>query len=249
MNQTQISVIVPVRNMADLLPAAIRSIGRQSRPADEILVVDDNSTDGTRGILDRLIAETPALRVIQGPGGTPSAARNIAFAQATGDVIAFLDADDLWPEHKLEQQMERLQRAPAVDAVWGKVQWFDRQHADELRPADDGRIVDVVGVNLGAGIIRRTVLDRVGPLDASLTYSEDLDFVLRLRDFGTPIAVLSSVTLYYRRHRNAMTAKFTPKQRSDTQKVFLRSVARRRDSRGRGLSPTGVLADLVEADV
>ena len=64
---------------------------------------------------------------------------------------------------------------------------------------------------------------------------------------GVPIAVLPSVMLYYRRHRSAMTATPTPKERSDWQKVFLRSVARRGNSRARGLSPTGVLADLVEA--
>ena len=198
MSQLKISVIMPIRNMADYLPAAILSITRQSCPVDEILVVDDGSTDGTSEILARLAGTVSSIRVIPGPETTPSAARNAALAQATGDVIAFLDADDLWPDDKLQRQMNRLQCAPAVDVVWGKVRWFDRQHAAELRPADDARIVDTFAVNLGAGIIRRTVFDRIGPLDASLTYSEDTDFVLRLRDFGVPITVLPSVTLYYR---------------------------------------------------
>jgi glycosyltransferase involved in cell wall biosynthesis len=234
--------------MANLLPLAVRSVVSQSLPAYEILVVDDCSTDATPQVLEGLVAETPALRVLRSTGETPSAARNLALAQASGDVIAFLDADDLWPETKLERQLGRLQRSPAVDVVWGKVRWFDRQHAEHLRPADDARILDVFGVNLGAGIVRRTVLDRIGPLDASLTYSEDVDFVLRIRDFGVPIAVLPSVTLYYRRHPNAMTTTLTPTERTDLQKVFLRSVARRGVGRGRGFSPTGVLADLVEEE-
>jgi glycosyltransferase involved in cell wall biosynthesis len=243
MSVLRVSAIMPVRNMAELLPASVQSILDQSRAADEILIVDDGSTDDTPEVLDRLAARNSKIQVIRGKGERPSAARNSALDRATGDVVAFLDADDLWPAGKLELQLARLERPPAVDAVWGKVRWFDRQHPEALRPADDARIVDVFGVNLGAGLVRRTVFDRVGLLDVSLIFSEDVDFVLRMRDSGVPITVLPAVTLYYRRHGLAMTAQLSPQEQNDFRKVVLRSAARRG---GGALSPAGVLADLVE---
>lgn len=246
MREIFLSVIMPVRDMAQYLPSALGSIFAQSRQVDEIVIVDDGSTDGGRELLEAYARERPQIRIVTGAGQGPAKARNLALGEARGDLIAFLDADDLWPAEKLALQLDRLARTPSVDAVWGHTRWFDTQHPTELRPADGARVADALGVNVGAGIVRRSVIDKIGGFDENLTYSEDVDFVLRMRDGGVPITALRPVVLYYRRHAASMTTRFTDTEKADFNRVLLRSIARRKGGR-EILSPGAVLADVLEA--
>jgi glycosyltransferase involved in cell wall biosynthesis len=108
------SVVVPLYNKAPHVAAALASVAAQSRPAHEVIVVDDGSTDGSREIVDRL--GLPGLRLFErgvpGPGGY--AARNLGIEKATGDWIAFLDADDLWAPDHLAELAAAIARRPGA---------------------------------------------------------------------------------------------------------------------------------------
>jgi len=103
MNELPVSVIIPTYNRAGLIVRAVRSVLAAVAPGDEIIVVDDGSTDNTREVLERF---RNRIRVVPGPHRGPGAARNRGIAEARHPLIAFNDSDDEWYADKL-----RLQRA------------------------------------------------------------------------------------------------------------------------------------------
>ena len=92
--QPLISVIIPVFNGEDFIQEAIQCVLDQKYPDMEILVIDDGSTDRTRARID---VYSDRVSYIHQPNGGPAAARNTGLKMAQGEIIAFLDADDLWP--------------------------------------------------------------------------------------------------------------------------------------------------------
>jgi glycosyltransferase involved in cell wall biosynthesis len=109
----RISVIIPAYNAAAYIERALRSVLNQTRPADEIIVVDDGSSDNTADILKKYQNQIISIRQ---PNAGVSAARNTGIRAATGDWIAFLDADDEWLPEKLRLQCDLLNRHP--DLCW-----------------------------------------------------------------------------------------------------------------------------------
>ena len=121
-----ISVIIPAWNAERHIVRAIRSVLAQTRPADEIIVVDDGSIDGTAEAV-RTFGDQ--VRLIRQPNGGASVARNTGIAAATGEWIAFLDADDEWLPEKLELQEQLLTR-------FGQIKWMYANfwHSDNRKP-------------------------------------------------------------------------------------------------------------------
>lgn len=99
------SVVTPVHNEPDYLVRAVRSVAEQTVPVLEHIVIDDGSSDATRAVLDRLADEYPEIVVIHQPRSGAAVARNAGIAHARGRYIAFLDADDVWHERKVERQI------------------------------------------------------------------------------------------------------------------------------------------------
>jgi Glycosyl transferase family 2 len=111
----KVSVNIPTYNRAHLIRHALDSVLRQTYANVEIVVIDDGSTDGTRG----LVAEYgDRVRYFRQPNGGLGVARNAALAQSTGDCIAFLDSDDEWFDFKLALQVEALERMPDVSFLY-----------------------------------------------------------------------------------------------------------------------------------
>lgn len=109
----KISVIIPAYNSAACIQRAVRSVLEQTRPADEIIIVDDGSADNTA---DAIAAFEPAVRLIRQDNAGASVARNTGIQAASGDWVAFLDADDEWLPKKLAVQVPFLSAHP--DTAW-----------------------------------------------------------------------------------------------------------------------------------
>ncbi|MBS0560011.1 MAG: glycosyltransferase family 2 protein [Proteobacteria bacterium] len=232
-----ISVVIPCARMAHFLPDAIGSVMRQDVPVAEILVVDAGPSAETQAVCAGLAASGAPLRVIEAAPCHPGVARNLALAEARGEIIAFLDADDLWPAGKLARQCARLDATPGVGMVSGHVAYFDRLDPARLAPAADARVETVLHVHLGACLYRREVLTRLGGFDPGLRYSEDVDLLLRLREAAIPFTILRATTLYYRRHAGQMMQAADPRREGDFRRALTLSLARRRRLGLRGELP------------
>lgn len=119
MPHARISVIIPAFNRGHTLPRALDSVRAQTRAADEILIVDDGSTDNTAEVLTAF----PRVHCIRQENRGVSAARNTGIRAATGDWLAFLDSDDEWRPRKLELQVHALSSSPEsrivhCDEIW-----------------------------------------------------------------------------------------------------------------------------------
>jgi glycosyltransferase involved in cell wall biosynthesis len=118
----KISVLIPAFNCEATLQATLDSVMAQTQPADEVMVMDDGSSDGTRAIAQ---SYGPRVTVFWQPNGGVAQARNALIARATGDLVAFLDNDDIWHARYLETQQKLFEKCPhAVAFFTGHVDFF-----------------------------------------------------------------------------------------------------------------------------
>jgi glycosyltransferase involved in cell wall biosynthesis len=117
---SKVSVIIPTYNRLGFVTEAVASVLAQTRPPAEVIVVDDGSTDGTGAALAASFGGS--VRVIHQENAGPSAARNQGIRAAGGEILAFLDSDDLWLPDKLRLQEEFFEEHPDVDLVFGHLQ-------------------------------------------------------------------------------------------------------------------------------
>jgi glycosyltransferase involved in cell wall biosynthesis len=222
----RVSVIVPSWNIARFLFDAVASIPE----VHEIIVVASESDDDTLEVAQELAARRSEVRVVAGSKKTPAIARNIGLREATGDIIAFNDADDLWPPGKLGLQLKRLRSEPTADVVAGLVTYFGELDHERLAPAASSRVETAFVPNVGSMVFRRSVFDRIGIFDETLMYGEDVDLLMRILEAQVPFVILNMPTLYNRRHGDSMMARDDPRKKSDLTRVVAMSLARRRKS-------------------
>jgi glycosyltransferase involved in cell wall biosynthesis len=203
-NRPLVTVIVPVYNAHGFLPQALQSIQAQNYPNLDVIIVDDGSTDGSLEVIRELFA-CSSFRFFQQANAGPSAARNLAIRQSSGELIAFLDADDQWPEGKLELQVGRLIEHPEVDVVTGRIRYVPMPGVCQLNIPFERDGDTATHVHLGSAVFRRGVFERVGLFSEDLRFGEDFEWFLRAREEGLRIVILESVTLLYRIHENNMT--------------------------------------------
>lgn len=222
----RISVIVPCRDAARWVGDALDSILAQRRPADEIVVIDDGSCDDSPAIV-RAFGSRVRWSA-QAPAGI-SAARNRGVELASGTLLAFLDADDLWPVDSLEARLALLETRPQLDCVYG---WIDpfldtRALADgACAPADPGG--PRPGRLAGALLVRRRAFERIGPFDPSYRLGETMDWVARFEAAGLQSAAVDTVVLRRRVH-GANTVIRQRAMQGDYLRVLRAAVARRRE--------------------
>ena len=192
MSQPAVSVVIPTRNRANLLPAAIRSALGQTFRDLEVIVVDDASDDDTRAVVAGFA--DPRLRYFRQEVRSGSAAvRNAAIGHASGEYIAFLDDDDEWFAEKLDLQIGLFRRSPAqVGIVYSSYLFAERESGRVI-----GRFVaekrgdlsrDLLARNFLGGIsaivVRRSCFEKSGLFDGDLPSYIDYDLWLRMsRDF------------------------------------------------------------------
>lgn len=193
MNSNQlVSAIIPTYNRAHIVCEAVDSVLTQTYPHIEVIVVDDGSKDDT---LARLQHYGDRIRVVTQANAGPAAARNRGIAEARGDLIAFLDSDDIWLPSKIERQVALMQRAGTsvpccLSNIMMKWNSGDRASFDIALlkpPAEEGvwlnpdEVLATRFVLFNQGImIRREVLQKIGIFDESIRYLEDVEFPQRL---------------------------------------------------------------------
>jgi glycosyltransferase involved in cell wall biosynthesis len=202
-----VSAIIPTYNRAHIIGEAVDSALAQTYPHIEVIVVDDGSKDDT---LARLQQYGNRIRVVNQANAGPAAARNRGIAVSRGELIAFLDSDDIWLPSKIERQVALLRRAGesvpcCLCNIMMKWNSGDRASFDMalLKPsAEEGvwlnpdEVLATRFVLFNQGImIRREVLEKIGVFDESIRYLEDVEFPLRLSlegpwaFIGTPLVV------------------------------------------------------------
>lgn len=180
----KISVIIPSYNRAHTLSRALDSVLGQTRQADQIIVVDDASSDGTQALLSGYPnVETLVLSHNQGV----SAARNAGLEQARHEWVALLDSDDEWLAEKLERQVDAIALNPEISIFHTNEIWVrngKRVNAMNKHAKPDGHVYQaslaLCCVSPSSILMHRRVLDECGVFDESLPACEDYDLWLRL---------------------------------------------------------------------
>lgn len=201
MTAPTISVIVPSYNAASFIPGCIRSIEEQNVHVEEIILVDDGSTDDT----SEIVAEMTGVRYVAQSNQGPSSARNKGLDLARGDYVAFLDVDDRWPSGALSALLKYVGTTPGPEVILGKVQCMVQTDNTDYDPSFAPFGEPFVAFNLGAALYAREVFDRVGKFDESLREGEDVDWFLRAREEGVAIHYAEETTLFYRRRQGSIT--------------------------------------------
>jgi glycosyltransferase involved in cell wall biosynthesis len=214
-----ISVIVPAWNAAARLRETLASIAAQTRPADEILVVDDGSVDDTAAI-----ACAAGARVLRQARQGPGAAMNAGLLASRGDLIAWLEDDDLWTPDKLALQAAALADDRALDGVFGHVRCF----AD---PGLDGSLHVPEGARpgwlCGTLLICRTSQAAVGAFDPAAAGSHFIDWMDRARLLGLRFRMRPE-TVLHRRIRLGSFSNPSPRRDAAYVRTARTAIARRR---------------------
>lgn len=216
-----VSVIIPAFNVAAFIEQALKSVISQDWPIDEILVVNDGSTDRDYAEVSSLARN---VRVIDQPNRGVSAARNRGCQLAGSEYVAILDGDDVWLPGKLRRQMTHLLSSPACDAIYYSdgVRWYPNsdgvtwptpeQVADPV-PADAVvRQVPYSEFLLGLPtasstmVVKRNAWLKIAGFDETRRYGEDQDFNLRLAARHRVDVVVADGMLY-RQHPASATRK------------------------------------------
>ncbi|WP_314961992.1 glycosyltransferase family A protein [Bradyrhizobium cosmicum] len=193
-----VSVVIAAYNAEAYLAEAIESVLGQTVPPFEVIVIDDGSSDGTRGILDRFGGRIIALT--QTNSGQ-AVAVNRALATARGELIGFCDADDLWTERKLEMQLSLLEGDSDIEAAFGKVQQFVSSDVPEAHRARLAPAVEIMPGELKqCMLIRRTSLMRIGPFDETLPATFFIAWLGRAKQSGLKIAHVDDIVVRRRLH-------------------------------------------------
>lgn len=183
-SSSQVSVIIPTYNRAEMVGEAIESVLNQDFSSFELIVIDDGSTDQTSKVLRSFGRR---IRSIRQENKGVSAARNLGICHASGEWIAFLDSDDLWLPGKLTAQVDFFRRNPASLICQTQEIWIrngrrvNPKHRHEKR---SGMIFEpslaLCLVSPSAVMIRRSLFDLVGRFDENLPACEDYDLWLRI---------------------------------------------------------------------
>ncbi len=219
-----VSVVIPVYNGAAFIGDAVRAVASQDYPALEIIVVDDGSTEDIASALRDVHVD---VRLFRQDNAGAASARNRGIRDASGDIIAFLDADDLWPEGNLGALVDQMLEHPEADVVRGRAQVTRYTVAGE--PGEYlGNPAESFPHYIGAGLYRRRAFEKVGLFDADLRYGEDTDWYTRAAEHKLNVHSLDEITLFVRRHDGNMTRGKTIVEMNQL-RLFKKMLDRRRN--------------------
>lgn len=197
-----ISAIIPTYNRATHLERAIASVMAQSQPCDELIVVDDGSTDDTSSLVQGLAAgATIPIRLLHQENQGAAAARNYGIRMARGRLLAFLDSDDWWLPRKLALQTAAMQTHPHCVISHTREIWFRHGQRVNQKKKHDPPAGDIFAASLPMCVVgmstvmaRRELFDRYGMFTEALPCCEDYDLWLRVGSRETFLLVPKALT-------------------------------------------------------
>ncbi len=229
MNAPVVSVIVPVYNGERFLREALESSLNQDYPPFEVIVVDDGSTDNTATIAKSY----QAVRYIYQENRGASAARNAGIAAARGDLIAFLDADDLWPSDRLSLQAGFHEANPEVGYSVGRHRAF--LEPDVTKPSWlRARFLtgNEVGYFQGTLMARKKVFDTIGCFDSRYRGTAGGEWFVRAKDAGIRKSILPHLLLFRRIHGENLSYDDSKTLNANIVRILKESLDRRKSAKG-----------------
>lgn len=227
MHDAKVSVIITCYKYAHFLPYAMDSVLGQTHRNLEVIMVNDGSPDNTDEVMQRYLADPRVLYVKQENAGQ-AVAKNNGIERATGDFIAFLDADDVWALDKLEKQLP-LFKTPRVGVVYSRVKYMDEsgrpismETRDLLAPRSGWIAQHIFKDNLipfCATIVRRECFDNVGVMDTSFRMGIDWDLWLRMSVHYQFDYVDEPLLTYRVGHAGQMSKNFAVREQ-DTMRIM-----------------------------
>ena len=217
MNHPKVSVIIPVYNGEKFLEEAIKSALDQEYDYLECIVVNDGSTDGS----DAIAKKFAQVNYLYQNNAGVAAARNYGVQNASGEYLAFLDADDIWDLKKLAVQIGYMEENPDIDYSVTKHSLFLAKGVKELpnwvRPQQYEQ--EMIAYIPSALIVRKSAFEIVGNFDEGYRIADDSDWFLRARDAGLKLGIVEKTLLHKRVHPQCLTS-----QTDLTQKELMKSI-------------------------
>lgn len=224
MTPPTITAGVRVHNAELFIAETLTAILSQTRPPEEIVVVDDGSTDGTPEELERFARE---VRIVRQPNRGLAATFNRVFDEARGDYVAMCDADDIWSPDRLERQAQALVRHPEIGIAFGAVEIFGTAsgpwgYLDILEPGILQRdrfaraLLRADVVSTSTTLIARRLYGQVGPFRERMG-AEDYDYWLRALKTGAVFYYDPATLARYRRHSDQVTSSMLRVEQSGYQ--------------------------------
>jgi GT2 family glycosyltransferase len=217
-----ISVIIPVQNREDLIADALNSVFTQTLQPQEIIVVDDASSDNTCEVVAGFGSKVRLLRNTQAAG--PAGARNLGLKSASCEYAGFLDSDDLWSPGALHCLKTSLDET-AADIAWGLCETRllpGGTLPDPKWPTKPSRLVLIPTM-----LFRAAALRQLHGFDATLRFGEDTDVLMRAGTQGLTVVQIEETVLIHRRHAGNMTLDAEPATQAWFE-IARRAIGRRR---------------------
>ena len=226
MSEARVSVVVPAFNSERYLAEAVESALGQTHPPFEVIVVDDGSSDGTA---EAAAAFGERIRYERQPNAGIGGARNTGVELASGDHLAFLDADDRWEPDKLERQLAALRSDPAPDIVLGHARQFV---SPELSAQERAKLIcpeePQPGYLASCMLLSRATFERVGPFATELDFGEFIDWIARAKELDLRMLMLDATVLWRRLHDTNQGVRLRDRRGADYAQVIKASLDRRR---------------------
>jgi glycosyltransferase involved in cell wall biosynthesis len=217
----RISAVITAYNLAPYLVATIESVLAQQYPDFEVIVVDDGSTDESAAIAERFVADRRVTVIRQRNAGS-AAARNAGARRARGELVAFLDGDDLAAPGRLERTAAEMSRHPEAALGYGRITLISEDNRlleSRVRPGRyrTGWVAKELRyrnfIPFSTTMVRRTVFEELGGFDEAIRSSEDWEFLWRLSN-KYPVLFIDACLAYYRIRREAKTMDLGAKARA-----------------------------------